>query len=88
MSLQMILALIVMLVAVVILFVPHKYIDTSTCKRHWCAILTILAGAAFFTKMNTLGTYFVSILFLGIFINYAFPLLFNVLVALNRKSDP
>lgn len=88
MTIQMIVALVVMFIAVVIVLMPNKYIDTSTCKRNWAVILTILSCAAYFTKQDGLGLFFLSLLGLGIFINYAFPFLLNVLRSFNWKSDP
>lgn len=88
MTIQMIVALVVMFIAVVIVLMPNKYIDTSTCKRNWVVILTILSCAAYSTNQNSVGIFFLSILGLGIFINYSFPFLLNVLRSFTWKSDP
>ena len=88
MTIQMLIAITAIIVAVAVLFVSDRLIDTSSCKRQLCAILTILAGAAFFSNMNNAGCFFLSALGLGIFINYAFPFLLNAYIAFNRKSDP
>ena len=88
MTIKMIIALIAIIFALIVVLVPNKYIDTSSCKRNWCVILTILSGTAFLTKLDDIGCIFLSLLFLGIFINYAFPFLLNVYMAFNRKSDP
>lgn len=89
MTIQMIIALIVMLIAfVIVVFIPDKYIDTSSCKRNWIVVLTILSCAAYSINQNSLVLFFLSLLFLGIFINYTFPFLLNVLRSFNWKSDP
>ena len=88
MNMQMIVALVVMFIAVVVVLMPNKYIDTSTWKRDCVVILTILSCAAYSTNQNSIGLFFLSILGLGIFINYSFPFLLNVLRSFNWKSDP
>lgn len=88
MTYQMIFALLAMIIAASSLFIPNKYINTSSCKSNWTVILTILAGASFFTYQNGLGAFFATILISGIFINYAFPFLLNVLRTFTWKSDP
>lgn len=84
----MIFALLAMIVAAMSLFISNKYIDTSSCKSDLMVILTILSGASFFTYQNGLGTFFATILISGIFINYTFPFLLNVLRTFTWKSDP
>ena len=88
MTIQMIVALVVMFIAVVIVLMPNKYIDTSTCKRNWVVILTILSCAAYFTKQDSLGLFFLSLLWLGIFIYYSFSLRLNLLRSFNWKNGP
>lgn len=83
-----IIALIAVILAVVVLFIPNKYINTASCKRNWVVVLTILTGISFISDQNSLGFVFLTILSLGIFINYALPFLLNVLESFNWKSDP
>lgn len=83
-----IIALIAVILAVVVLFIPNKYINTASCKRNWVVVLTILTGISFVSDQNSLGFGFLTILSLGIFINYALPFLLNVLESFNWKSDP
>ena len=83
-----IIALIAVILAVVVLFIPNKYINTASCKRNWLVVLTILTGISFISDQNSLGFVFLTILSLGIFINYALPFLLNVLESFNWKSDP
>ena len=83
-----IIALVAVILAVVVLFIPNKYINTASCKRNWVVVLTILTGISFISDQNSLGFVFLTILSLGIFINYALPFLLNVLESFNWKSDP
>lgn len=83
-----IIALVAVILAVVVLFIPNKYINTASCKRNWVVVLTILTGISFVSDQNSLGFGFLTILSLGIFINYALPFLLNVLESFNWKSDP
>ena len=88
MTITMIIALAAIIVALVVLYIPNRYIDTTGCKRNWLVVFTILTGSAFLAKMDDLGFVFLVLLFLGICLNYAAPFLLNVITAFNRKSDP
>ena len=84
----MIIAGIALCAVVTALYVSNKYIDTSSCKRNWVVILTILSCAAYLSELNDLGGFFLTLLLSGIFINYAFPFLLNVIRTFTWKSDP
>lgn len=75
-------------VAMLILRLPNKIIDTSSCKRNWVMISIILIGATLIINQKQISLYIGIILFIGIFINYTFPILLNVITAFNRKTDP
>lgn len=88
MTLHMLIAFIVLLCAVLALFLSNKVIDTTSCKRNWAAIMTILTCIAYLAEFPGTAWFFCTLLLSGIFINYAFPFLLNVLTAFNWKSDP
>ncbi|MDR6630367.1 hypothetical protein J2X86_002422 [Acinetobacter lwoffii] len=88
MTLHMLIALIVLLGALVALFISNKVIDTTSCKRNWAAIMTFLTCLAYLADFPGTAWFCCALLLLGIFINYAFPFLLNVLTAFNWKSDP
>lgn len=88
MTIKIIIAILAIIVSLVVLYTPNKYIDTTGCKRNWLVIFTILTSAAYIAKMDNLGSIFLGFLILGIFLNYVLPFLLNVITAFNRKSDP
>lgn len=88
MTFLMIIAVIALFAVVPALYISNKYIDTSSCKRNWVVILTILSCVAYLSKFDDLAGFFLTLLLSGIFINYAFPFLLNVLRTFTWKSDP
>jgi len=88
MTLSTLIAFIVLIGALVALFISNKVIDTTSCKRNWAVIMVILTCIAYLAEFPGLSLFFCTFLLSGIFINYAFPFLLNVLTAFNWKSDP
>ncbi|MCU4320614.1 hypothetical protein KTH44_15970 [Acinetobacter bereziniae] len=67
---------------------PNWMFDTGSCKRNWIAICIILCGGGLVIDSTNIALFFISSLIIGIFINYAFPMLLNIWEVFNRKSDP
>jgi hypothetical protein len=67
---------------------PNWLFDTGSCKRNWVAICIILAGGGLVIEISNITLFFLGILFIGICINYVFPVLLNIWEIYNRKSDP
>lgn len=76
------------LVSLFILVMSNDVLDTSSCKRNWCVIFSIVTGALLIIEQNERAALSATIIITGIIINYAFPVLLNVIQAFNRKSDP
>lgn len=79
---------ILILCAVYALLVPNWLVNTASCKRNWVIICLILTGGGLVIESTDISLFFSSILFIGICINYAVPMLLNMWESFNRKSDP
>lgn len=84
----MILGFILVAVVVIALGLPNRIFDTKSCKRNWSAICVLLVGACLIIEQSDKAIFFACLLFAGILTNYLFPILLNVLITFNRKSDP
>lgn len=88
MSITIVFGALLVFVAVLALTVPNKLINTSSCKRNWMLISIILIGATLIIGQTDISLNIICVLFIGIFVNYAFPFLLNVIDTFNRKTDP
>ena len=88
MSMLMLLGIILALLAILAVCLPNRIVDTSSCKKNWCFIALILIGATLFIGQTRVSLHIATILFIGIFINYAIPFILNILTEFNRKTDP
>lgn len=84
----MILGFILVAVVVIALGLPNRVFDTKSCKRNWSAICVLLVGACLIIEESDKAIFFACLLSAGILTNYLFPILLNVLITFNRKSDP
>lgn len=84
----MILGFILVAVVVIALGLPNRIFDTKSCKRNWSAICVLLVGACLIIEQTDRAIFFACLLSAGILTNYLFPILLNVLITFNRKSDP
>ena len=84
----MILGFILVAVVVIALGLPNRIFDTKSCKRNWSAICVLLVGACLIIEQLDKAIFFACLLSAGILTNYLFPILLNVLITFNRKSDP
>ena len=84
----MILGFILVAVVVIALGLPNRIFDTKSCKRNWSAICVVLSGACLIIEQTDRAIFFACLLSAGILTNYLFPILLNVLITFNRKSDP
>lgn len=88
MTIQTVLGLVIIAGALLMLRIPDKYIDTTTCKSNWVVVLSVLTGACIAIDKNMLALIFIAILLSGILTNYALQFLLNIASVYNRKSDP
>lgn len=88
MTILMILGLVIVIAVVVALRMPNHILDTKSCKRNWSAICVLLVGACLIIEQADMAILIACTLFAGILTNYLFPILLNVLITFNRKSDP
>ena len=84
----MILGLVLVISVAVALRLPNHVLDTKSCKRNWSAICVLLSGACLIIEQVDKAIFFACLLSAGILTNYLFPILLNVLITFNRKSDP
>ncbi len=84
----MILGFILVAVVVIALGLPNRIFDTKSCKRNWSAICVLLVGACLIIEQTDRAIFFACLLSAGILTNYLFPILLNVMITFNRKSDP
>lgn len=84
----MILGFVLVAVVVIALGLPNRVFDTKSCKRNWSAICVLLVGACLIIEQTDRAIFFACLLSAGILTNYLFPILLNVLITFNRKSDP
>ena len=84
----MILGFVLVTVVVIALGLPNRVLDTKSCKRNWSAICVLLVGACLIIEQSDKAIFFACLLSAGILTNYLFPILLNVLITFNRKSDP
>lgn len=84
----MILGFILVIGTGITLGLPNRVIDTKSCKRNWSAICVLLSGACLIIEQTDRAIFFACLLSAGILTNYLFPILLNVLITFNRKSDP
>lgn len=84
----MILGFVLVAVVVIALGLPNRVFDTKSCKRNWSAICVLLVGACLIIEQSDKAIFFACLLSAGILTNYLFPILLNVLITFNRKSDP
>lgn len=84
----MILGFVLVAVVVIALGLPNRIFDTKSCKRNWSAICVLLMGACLIIEQSDKAIFFACLLSAGILTNYLFPILLNVMITFNRKSDP
>lgn len=84
----MILGFVLVAVVVIALGLPNRIFDTKSCKRNWSAICVLLVGACLIIEQSDKAIFFACLLSAGILTNYLFPILLNVMITFNRKSDP
>ncbi len=88
MTVQTLIALVIVALILLFLYLPNRIVDTTSCKRNWVATISFLACMCFLAGFDGQGWTLLTGLLSGIFINYTFPVLLNVLTAFNWKSDP
>ncbi|ENV14771.1 hypothetical protein F965_00117 [Acinetobacter schindleri NIPH 900] len=88
MTVLMLVGLLLIFLSIGVLSLPNRILNTESCKRNWCVIFTILTGGFLLIEQNDYAAFCAVFILAGIFINYAFPILLNVITAFNRKSDP
>lgn len=88
MTLLMLIGAAIILAAGFIVRMPNDVFNTASCKRNGCVILSVFTGGFLVIEQNEYAAISAAIMTIGIVINYAFPVLLNVLSTFNRKSDP
>lgn len=88
MTIHIFFGLVSIIVALIMLGLPNRFYDTTSCKQNWIVVLFILIGGSLLIENNMMTLILSSILISGILTNYILQFLLNTLSVLNRKSDP